>query len=154
VLTELINWGRECSSNRCSHLFGLKKDQYRLSCHRLQLQVHLWYDSPLPEVLITQSSFPDRAHIIHCHNKGIAIWLDQQHAIRETALALSNRPTGQLSIIHFRGTSESHRHNNASFQTRLQDARQANLSTRTETLNSNDGDHSTGGHSPAEEPLD
>ena len=57
-LLELMNWGRESWSSRCSQLLGLKKDQYRLHRHRLQQEVHVWYDSPFSESLLSRQSFP------------------------------------------------------------------------------------------------
>ena len=150
-----MNWGRESRSNRCSHLFGIKKDQYRLSRHRLHQQVHIWYDAPFSEVLLDQNSFPlDRSRILHRHNEGIARWLDQQHAFSDAIVAHTKRNTGQLLILSFCGTPDSRRQHNSSFQTRLQDARQAHLPTSIELSQTSEGDHSHGGRPPAEEPPD
>jgi len=97
VLTELMNWGRESWSNRCSHLFGIKKDQYRLSRHCLHKQVNIWYDPPFSEVLLDRNSFPtERSCILHRNNEGIARWLDQQHAFRDVVVAQTKQNTGQL----------------------------------------------------------
>ena len=142
-----MNWGRESWSSRCSQLFGLKKDQYRLQRHRLQLEVHVWYDSSTSEVLINRHSFPtNRSQILNRNNDGISRWLEQQHNRRKEVL---ERASGQLSILSFCGSPLARRQNKHSFLTRIQEARRANLPTPTETPNTSDGDHS-----PAEEPPD
>ena len=107
VLVELMNWDRECWSNRCSNLFGLKKGRYCLHLHRIHLQVNLWYEVPFHEVLILRSSFPEHASNLHKHNEGIVRWLDHQHTIQNSILARTHCPTGQTPILSFRGTPES-----------------------------------------------
>ena len=155
LLLELMNWGRESWSSRCTHLFGLKKDQYSLRRHRLQQEVHVWYNSPFAESLLPRTSFPlDVNQVLRRHNEGIAQWLDEQHNRRKEVYSRTSRRTGQLSIIGFCGSTESRRQHNTSFQTRLQEARKASLPTVTETSNTNDGDRSLDGHPPGEEPPD
>ena len=155
ILLELMNWGRESWSSRCSQLFGLKKDRYRLCRHRLQQEVHVWYDAPLPETLLSRQSFPsDRTRVLRRHNEGIARWLDEQHNRRKEVSTRTTIRTGQLSIIGFCGSTESRRQHNHNFQTRLQEARRANLPTLIETPNKSDGDRSPEGRPPAEKPPD
>ena len=154
VLTELMNWGRACWTNRCTHLFGERKDQYRLRRHRLHLQVHIWYESPRTQVLVDRNTFPERASILHRNNEGIARWLDQQHAIRDSRRKRTSQTTGQLTMDRFMGTRASRRDQNLIFQGSLQEARRANLPVINETTTASDGDHSHGGTPPSEEPPD
>ena len=50
---------------RAPHIcFGLKNEYYCLYRHCLQLQVNLWFDAPLSDVLINRSTFPDRERIV------------------------------------------------------------------------------------------
>lgn len=120
VLTELMNWGRACWSTCCTHLFGEKKDQYCLRCHRLHLQVNIWYDSPRVQVLVNRTNFPDRESILHRNNEGIARWLDQQYAYRASMRTRANQTTGQLTMDRVMGTATVRRQHNLSFQGRLQ----------------------------------
>ena len=154
VLTELMNWGRACWTNRCTHLFGERKDQYRLRRHRLHLQVHIWYESPRTQVLVDRNTFPERASILHRNNEGIARWLDQQHAVRDSRRKRTSQTTGQLTMDRFMGTRASRRDHNLIFQGSLQEARRANLPVINETTTASDGDHSHGGTPPSEEPPD
>ena len=115
----------------------------------------MWYDSPFSESLLSRQSFPsDRNRVLRRQNEGIARWLDEQHNRRKEISTRTTRSTGQLSIIGFCGSAESRRQNNYTFQTRLQEARKAVLPTLPETSNTSDGDRSTDGHPPAEEPPD
>ena len=73
---------------------------------------------------------------------------------RKGIRARTQQRSGQLSILRFRGTRESRRVNNAAFQTRLQEARRAQLPLPTETPDTSDGDRSLDGRPPTEEPPD
>ena len=154
ILMELMQWGRGSWTNRCSQLFRQKKDQYRLRRHRLHQEVHLWYDSPLSEVLIHRTSFLERDKILRCNNEGIARWLELQHMRRKEILSWTQQRSGQLSILSFRGTRESCRDNNTAFQMRLQEARRAQLPIPTETPDTSDGDCLLDGRPPTEDPPD
>ena len=151
-----MNWGQESWPSHCSQLFGLKKDQYCLRHHCLHQEVHVWYDSPFSESLLSRQSFPsDINHVLRRHNEGIARWLDEQHNCRkEVSTTRTTLRTGQFSIIGFCGSTESRRQHNSNFQTRLQEARKATLPTPPETSNMSDWDRSPDGHPPAEEPPD
>ena len=149
-----MNWGRACWTNRCTHLFGERNDQYRLRRHRLHLQVHIWYESPRTQVLVDRNTFPERASILHRNNEGIARWLDQQHAVRDSRRKRTSQTTGQLTMDRFMGTRASRRDQNLIFQGSLQEARRANLPVINETNTASDGDHSHGGTPPSEEPPD
>ena len=77
-----------------------------------------------------------------------------QHNRRKEVLARAKRSAGQLSMIGFCGSKESRRQHNTNFQTRLQEARRANLPTVIETPNTSDGDRSPEGRPPAGGPPD
>ena len=110
---------------------------------------------PFSESLLSCQSFPsDRNHVLRRHNEGIARWLNEQHNRRKEVSTRTTIRTGQLSIIGFCGSTESRRQHNNNFQTRLQEARKAILSTIPETSNTSDGDRSPEGHPPEEEPPD
>ena len=115
----------------------------------------MWYDSPFSESLLSRQSFPsDRNHVLRHHNEGIARWLDEQHNRRKEVSTRTTRRTGQLLIIGFCGSTESHRQHNSNFQTHLQEARKATLPTQPAMSNTSDGDCLPDGHPPAEEPPD
>lgn len=154
VLEELMKWGRECWSSRCSKLFGPKKDRYRLRRHRLHLQVKLWYEAPYLETMVRRTSLPDQDSILRKHNDGIVRWLDQQHSFRDSILTRTRCQTGQLSMLSFVRSPEDRQQHNESFQTRLQETRRAELPIEPESSGPSDGDRPPEGNPPAEEPPD
>ena len=104
-----------------------------------------WYDVPRDETLIDISKLGGRAIILSKNNDAIAKWLDRRYDDRAKFIETFKRNTGKQSIFSFLIPAETRRQNNSAFQTRLQEARRANLPTSSNTV---DGDQSQ------EEPPD
>ena len=103
-----------------------------------------WYEAPREERIIDKSKLEPRERILK-KNNAIAKWLDRQYADCAKMMKALKRNTGQMTMLRFLIPAENRRENNQAFQTRIQEARRASLSTSSNTV---DGDQS------AEEPPD
>ena len=104
-----------------------------------------WYDVPRAEALIDRSKLVDREIILSRNNDAIAKWLDRRYEDRAKAMKTSNQRTGQTSMFSFLLPLETRRQNNSTFQTLLQEARQAAVPTSSITVD---------GYQSSEEPPD
>ena len=114
-----MNWRRACWSNRLQTLFGSRKDRYKLQQARLLQHVYNWYNASRKEALIDKSKLATK-------------WLDHRSDDRAKITNLMKsltQTTGQLSIFSYIIPSENRRQNNQAFQTCIQEARRASLST-------------------------
>ena len=142
----MLYWSRECWFNRRNKkLLGSRKDRYSLLRHRLQLYVNNWYDAPRTEALIDRFKLADRQIVLSKNKGAIAKWLDRQFEDRAKAMKTINQRTGQTSIFSFLLPLETKRQNNSTFQTLLQEARQAAVPTSSITVD---------GYQSLEEPPD
>ena len=145
LLKILMNFSRACWSTRRQTLFGSRKDRNMLQRTWLYQHVNTWYDASRKEALINKSKFPVGEIVLSKNNDAIAKWLDRRYDDRAKFIETFKRNTGKQSIFSFLIPAETRRQNNSAFQTRLQEARRANLPTSSNTV---DGDQSQ------EEPPD
>ena len=95
--------------------------------------------------MIDKLKLEARELILRKTKNAIAKWLDRRYEYYAKLMKTLKQNTGQMSIFRFLLPAENRRQHNQAFQTRIQEAIQANLPTSSNMV---DGDQSL------EEPLD